>query len=404
MSVRKRTRTDAKGETVTVWIVDYRDEDRKRHIETYTQKKLADARHAEIKVDLKSGTHVPIFSSITVAEASEIWIKAVEVGRNGRSSAEFSTLRQYKGHLVHILPLLGPVKLANLTAPRVAEFRDQLLGKMTRALARKVLSSLKSIVGEAQSRGMVKVNATASVKIAADGRHEAELEIPTVAEVEILIAKLHELASQSNPRRAKAWRRWQALITTAIDTGMRASELRGLPWDAVDLKAGTITVRQRADENGKIGPTKSRAGRRTVFISPALVDLLRRWKLESGTALVFATGEGKPERLANVASRAWRPLQVAAGVVVSLKDEDGRTQNDGQGRPLCQPRYNFHALRHYRASRLISDGASLTEVQHDLGHASATITLKVYAHLLRGEDEDKRRRERAERLASGKQG
>jgi integrase len=404
MSVRKRTRVDAKGETVTVWVVDYRDQDRKRHIETYAQRKLADARHAEIKVDLKSGTHVPIFSSITVAEAAEIWIKAVEVGRNGRSPAETSTLRQYKAHLAHILPLLGPVKLANLTAPRVAEFRDQLLGKMSRALARKVLSSLKSIVGEAQTRGLVKVNATASVKIATDGRHEAELEIPAVAEVETLIAKLNELASQSNPRRAKAWRRWQALISTAIDTGMRASELRGLPWDAVDLKNGTITVRQRADENGKIGPTKSRAGRRIIFISPSLVDLLRRWKLESGTALVFATGEGRPERLANISNRAWRPLQMASGIVVTLKDEQGQTLYDGQGRPLCRPRYNFHSLRHYRASRLIADGASLTEVQRELGHASATITLKVYAHLLRGEDEDKRRRERAERLASGKQG
>jgi integrase len=275
---------------------------------------------------------------------------------------------------------------------------------MSRALARKVLSSLKSIVGEAQARGLVKVNATASVKIATDGRHEAELEIPTVAEIDTLLAKLNELASQSNPRRARAWRRWRALISTAIDTGMRASELRGLPWDAVDLKAGTITVRQRADESGKIGPTKSRAGRRTVFIPPSLVDLLRRWKLESGTPLVFATGEGRPERLANIDSRAWKPLQSVAGVVVALKDEDGRTVYDGQGRPPCKPRYNFHSLRHYRASRLIADGASLTEVQRELGHASATITLKVYAHLMRGDDEDRRRRERAERLASGKQG
>ena len=153
---------------------------------------------------------------------------------------------------------------------------------MSRALAKKVLSSLKSIIGEAQSRGLVKVNAAASVKIATGGRHEAELEIPTVKEIETLLAKLNDLATQSDARRARAWRRFRAIITIAIDTGMRASELRGLPWDAVDLKAGTITVRQRADENGKIGPTKSRAGRRTVFISPSLVDLSAagNWKAE----------------------------------------------------------------------------------------------------------------------------
>ena len=87
---------------------------------------------------------------------------------------------------------------------------------------------------------------------------------------------------------------------------------------------------------------------------------------------------------------------------MTLKGEDGRTRYDGQGRPLCQPRYNFHSLRHYRASRLIADGANVKEVQQELGHASPVITLATYAHLLKGDDEDRRRRERAERLASGK--
>src|SRR5262249_20426761 len=163
------------------------------------------------------------------------------------------------------------------------------------------------------------------------------------AEIGTLLTKLNEFATQSDPRRARAWRRWRTLIATAIDTGMRASELRGLPWDAVDLKAGTIAVRQRADENGKIGPTESRAGHRTIYISPAFVDLLRRWKLECGTPLVFATVEGRPESWANIYKRAWKPLLMAAGVVVTLKDEDGRTRYDGHGRPLCQPKYNFHS-------------------------------------------------------------
>ena len=95
---------------------------------------------------------------------------------------------------------------------------------------------------------------------------------------------------------------------------------------------------------------------------------------------------------------------MASGVVVTLKDEQGRTQYDGQGHPLCKPRYNFHSLRHYRASRLIADGANIKEVQTELGHASPVITMSTYAHLLKGEDEDRRRRERAERLASDKQG
>jgi integrase len=195
----------------------------------------------------------------------------------------------------------------------VADFRDHLLKTVSRPFARKVLTSLKSIIGEAQSRGLVKVNAAASVKIATDGRHEFELEIPTVAEIDSILVKLNELASQPDPR-ARAWRRFRALIASAVETGMRASELRGLAWDAVDLKAGTITIKQRADETGKLGSPKSKAGRRTIYISPALVDLLRLWKLECGQALVFATGAGNPESLANIFNRAWKPLLLAAGV------------------------------------------------------------------------------------------
>jgi len=38
----------------------------------------------------------------------------------------------------------------------------------------------------------------------------------------------------------KAAGRWRPLIIAAIFTGMRASELRGLPWRDVDLDAGII--------------------------------------------------------------------------------------------------------------------------------------------------------------------
>jgi len=47
-----------------------------------------------------------------------------------------------------------------------------------------------------------------------------------------------------------------------------------------------------------------------------------------------------------------------------------------------------HSLRHFTASALIAGGASVKQVQTVLGHSSAAITLKVYAHLWPG-DEDR---------------
>ena len=48
MAVRKRTWTTAKGEQREAWIVDYRDRQGDRHIETFDRKKDADAKHAEV--------------------------------------------------------------------------------------------------------------------------------------------------------------------------------------------------------------------------------------------------------------------------------------------------------------------------------------------------------------------
>jgi len=50
-----------------------------------------------------------------------------------------------------------------------------------------------------------------------------------------------------------------------------------------------------------------------------------------------------------------------------------------------------HSLRHFAASALIAGGASVKQVQTVLGHSSAAITLKVYAHLWPGDEERTRK-------------
>jgi integrase len=47
----------------------------------------------------------------------------------------------------------------------------------------------------------------------------------------------------------------------------------------------------------------------------------------------------------------------------------------------------FHALRHTHASHLIDAGIDVVMISRRLGHASPTITLKIYAHLFRKRDD-----------------
>ena len=59
-------------------MVDYDDQHGERHLETFAKKKEADARHAEVKVDVKGGVHVTLSESVNVTEAGESWTKAAE--------------------------------------------------------------------------------------------------------------------------------------------------------------------------------------------------------------------------------------------------------------------------------------------------------------------------------------
>ena len=107
------------------WIVDYT-ANGSRHIETFERKKDADAREAEVTVNIDKGIHTATSKSITVAQAAEDWL--AYVGGEGR---ERSTLEQYEQHIrLHILPRIGNEKLARLTTPRMEALRDELLKSM----------------------------------------------------------------------------------------------------------------------------------------------------------------------------------------------------------------------------------------------------------------------------------
>ena len=57
--------------------------------------------------------------------------------------------------------------------------------------------------------------------------------------------------------------RYRALVLTALFTGLRTSELRGLDWRNVDLDAGLLHVRERADMRGVIGSPKTAISQRS---------------------------------------------------------------------------------------------------------------------------------------------
>jgi integrase len=154
--------------------------------------------------------------------------------------------------------------------------------------------------GVAQGRGYVAQNVALGVKIKSDNREAAKgplrpgVDFPTMAELNALIDN--------------ASGRLRPFIVTAIFTGMRLSELRGLRWLDVDLDAGVIHVRQRANAWGKMGPPKSKAGKRDIPLAPIVVNTLRAWRPSSQGELVFRTRSDRPLAMSNFRAHEWEPL------------------------------------------------------------------------------------------------
>ena len=275
-TVRKRVRIAANGEEKIAWVADYHDQHKVRHIKTFSTKKAAAAWLVECQGEVSRGVHTPERATINVWEAAQLWLERGKV----EGSRERGTMRGYDALVrLHIGPTLGAAKLAQLSTPMLEGWRDRLFAgtehrkPLTRRRARKVLGTLKSILSEAQRRGLVAQNAALPVKVDTKRRDvkklEVGLDIPGKADVQRLLAMLTETR----------WARHRPLIVTAVFTGMCASELRGLPWSAVDFDKRTITVRQRADEWGAIGMPKSAAGQREIPMSPIVFNTLREWQL-----------------------------------------------------------------------------------------------------------------------------
>jgi integrase len=374
-SIRKRT-WQAGNETKTAWIADYFDQAGKRHIKTFKTKKEADAWLVGTRSEVKQGIHTPVSASITVEKAGEDWIAQGET-----DGLERSTLRQYRQHLdYHIKPMIGAVKLAELAPAMVQEFRYRLIREgRSRVMAKKVVGSLGAILATAMAGGKVARNVVRDQE--RQNRRQNRLDKRHVKRIEVGV----DIPTKDDIRAmlAHAQGRWRPLIVTAIFTGLRASELRGLRWEDVDLGRGVLTVRQRADRWGSIGSPKSDAGKREVPLAPMVVNGLKEWRLacpKGARNLVFPNTKGNVDSLPNMHRRGLGALQIAAGIATPGKDK--------KGKPVMNPKYGLHSLRHAAASLFIEQGFTPKRVQALMGHSSIQVTFDTYGHLFPSEAED----------------
>jgi len=290
----------------------------------------------------------------TLRAAWDAWLAGAKDGTvRTRSGDEYkpSALRGYEQAMrLRVLPDLGALKLSEVTRVALQDIADKMLadGKDASTI-RNTFLPVRALYRRACSRGEVAANPASGLTLpAVRGKRDR---IASPVEAAALLAALPEDD--------------RAVWACATYAGLRLGELRALRDEDVDLKAGVIRVERSWDKQAGLIEPKSRAGRRTVPIVAALRTHLAAHKLRSGGAgLFFGEGDRPFSRdpLVARAEKAWK---------------------DAKLEPL-----GLHEARHTCASLFIAAGVNVKALSSYLGHASITITLDRYGHLMPGNEDE----------------
>lgn len=162
---------------------------------------------------------------------------------------------------------------------------------------------------------------------------------------------------------------WLALFRLMIYTGLRRGETLALTWDNLDLKKNTITIDKTLgigeDKKVIVSSPKTEASKATLDLDPGTVLILKEYKLQANSDIVFPNRKGKHRRLSDISDKLKK----------ALKD-------------LGLKEIRVHDLRHTHATLLFASGASVKYVQKRMRHAKVETTLNIYTHVTKKDKTD----------------
>ena len=297
----------------------------------------------------------------TVAETSEEFIAGIKAGtvrQKGGHVYKPSTIRGYERDLRnHALPAFGSKRIGRLQRPELQRWVDDLTTPdRSPSTVKNIVAALRALIGFGDLRGWVQVDPCNGLRLPTGEAARDRIAGPT--EAAELIAALRPVD--------------QAALGCAVYAGLRLGELLSLDVSAVDLDGGWIHVRRSWDKGVKeFIPTKSRKPRQVPII-----DKLRGL-LFNHLVLLDHPNEGL--LFPNIKNPSW---PTDPGILRRRVRERWKAAD-------LQPR-GFHEARHTFASIGIAAGLNAKTLSTYLGHATITITLDRYGHLMPGSEVEAR--------------
>lgn len=301
------------------------------------------------------GGDVLAAATLTVEDYLSEWLGGL------RLEVAESTWSWYESAVrVHIVPVLGRVRLRDLRASHVKRMLSDKAGDLSPKSLRWLYTTMNKALGDGVRSGVLSRNPLDAVKAPRVPKAEGTDRAWSPEELRSFLAYVAE-------------DRLYALWRLAASTGLRRGELLGLCWDDLDLEESRAHIRRQLAMTPSGGielrDTKTASGRRTVSLDARTVAALRTWRVtQAEERLAFGEGWGDTDGLLWTwpDGRRIRPDWLSRRFV-DLVEEAGL------------PRRTLHDLRHTHATLALRAGEHPKVVQHRLGHASSQITMDTYS-------------------------
>lgn len=375
MGVQRRPRKGSpqdKGQKPR-WVGRYRDTAGKEYAKTFTTEKAAKAWVGEQERALRRGEWIsPEDEATTLLDLAREW----------RDEATKPNTIANRTALVDNLGDLGGIPLGKIRPGHISDWTRTLLTgrpwKADKPLSASTVAvmtgQVSGLLNRAREDGLILRVPRISSPKAPPRLTISRQDLVTPQEV----AQILEVATSGKKNRngpPTPARPWLAdMIWVALGSGGRISEICGLHPEDLDVLRGELSLVAQAEPGGRRRVGLKTEKPRTVPIPKEIARLLeKRIKdHEVGRKQPIFPYEGAAE------DRVYHDRNSAGRALARVVDILGMRD------------ITFHDFRHYYASVMIAQGASVAEVQAALGHATATTTLNTYTHLF-GRHEDRTR-------------
>lgn len=338
-----------------------------------------------------------------------------------------SGLSSYKNHLRnHITPVFGNYKLSKIKKADCIHFVSVLKDKgLAAKTIKRIMTAFRSVLDYAVYLDLITDSPAQNLKLPSNKKTQEFTCFDVVEAQRFLNALSLQFPHHTGVRTRKDssgetysvkgyvhYReiplQFQIFFHLAIVGGFRRGELLALTWSDINFTNQTISINKAvsATDNGYIvGDPKTVSSFRDVYLPHDCFDMLANWLDMQKEQCTLSAWKGMPlDRIMennvfiqddgtrmNLYTPQKRFQRILTDYNALIEAEAAKLATEEQKKKKLQeklPVIRLHDLRHTFASICIGNGLDVVTVSKLMGHASPSITMDVYSHLLKKNAKD----------------